>query len=265
MKFNIPRDCCRWSCVPPRLNGTKSGARHRRCCQRPPPVKALKGPWTQQHFSKLIKMQSSLCAQPLSVWRWWTPSSKTDPNSQRRLRHTPEGISWVAASRTWGTWPAFPCTHSQQTGRMCREAHVNHQPEQQATLRYQQHSEGAQEQQRHDWPLHCICSVQPHTLYGTCPGPTSERKQEWLLTPPQSQHWTGHTTSPSSQHVARSAQAFRSAKLTANKIPVMKTCTKNVILRNGYVPIRIWYGKDTDTNQYFIARPADFDVHAAGC
>ena len=71
---------------------------------------------------------------------------------------------------------------------MCREGHLSPQPEQQATLTDQQHTETAQEQQHRYWLLNRTCSVQPHTLYGTCPGPTSERKQEWFLTPPRTQH-----------------------------------------------------------------------------
>ena len=109
------------------------------------------------------------------------------------------------------------------------------QPEQQVTLRDQQHSEVAKIQQPHDWPFYCTCSVQPHTLYGTCRGPTSERKQEWLLTPPRTPHWTGHTFSPSSQHAIRSAGTFHSAKLTANRISVKKMWNKRVIFRNQYL------------------------------
>ena len=197
MKFSIPRDCRHWSCVPSPLSRTQSGARHQGCFQRPPPEKASRGPRSQQHDSKHVEMPSSLSAQRHSISWQRTQSSKTGPSCQGQLKHTSESISGVAAYRRLGTRPTYPGTHSQQTQHMCRGAHVSPQPEQPATLRHQHHSEAAQEERCQDWPLHCTYSVQPHTFYRTCPGPMSAWKQEYLLSPPRTLHWTGHTSSTS--------------------------------------------------------------------
>ena len=230
MMYNIQRDCWRRSCVLSSSRRTQSKTRHRRCCQRSPAEKASKGHQTQQHASKHVDMPSGLCVQRLSVWRLWTPSSKTDPNSQKRLRHTSWGISWVAASRSWGTRAASLGTQTKKTQRTCSEVHMNPQTDQWGTLRNQQHSEVAQEQQQHhDWLFHCTCLVQSQTLHGTCLRPTSNGKQECPLTPPRTPHWTGHTNSPSSQHATRFMGTFHSGKLTSNKTSVMTMLNKYVI------------------------------------
>ena len=52
MKYAVPRDCHRYSCVLSPSGRTQSGARHRRCFQRLPTEKASRGPQTQQHVSK---------------------------------------------------------------------------------------------------------------------------------------------------------------------------------------------------------------------
>ena len=268
MRYAIPRDCRRRFWVLPPSERTQSGATPWHNFPRLPPEKASRGPRTQQHVSKHVEMRSRFCAQSLLVRRWWTSSSKTDPNCQRRLRHTSEGISWGNASRRWGTRPTSPCIHSQRTWHTRHETHVSHRPEQQAKLRDQQQSGAAQKQQRHHWPLHCACLVQLHTIYGTCLGPKYERKQEWLLALPRTPHWTGQMTSPISQPATRPVGTFHSAKLTTNRTLGMRMWTKHVIFRIRYVffrnQIRVWFGKGTDTNQYFIARPAHFDVCAAG-
>ena len=136
-------------------------------------------------------------------------------------------------------------------------------------MRDQQYSESAQEQQRHDWLLYSTYSEQPHALYGTCPGSTSERKQEWILTDPSS-----NFTLNRPEDFAR----FTTRSNIRGNIPFRKIDCKQDIsnenvgqiytfperIRNFQEPIHIWDRTDKDTNQYFIAPPADLDVHAAG-
>ena len=74
-KYTIPRDCHRRYCVLSPSGGTQSKTGHRRCCQRPPPEKASRGPRTQQQVSKHVELPSSSRTQRLSVWRWWAPEA----------------------------------------------------------------------------------------------------------------------------------------------------------------------------------------------
>ena len=144
MKYTVPRDCHRRSYVLSPSGRTQSGAGHQQCSQRPTPEKASRGSQTQQPVSEHDERPSKLCAQRPSLWQWWTPSSKTDPDCQRRLRHTSEGNSLETASRRRDTRPTSPGTHFQQFLCTCRKAIASPRPEQHTTLRDQQHS-GAQE------------------------------------------------------------------------------------------------------------------------
>ena len=146
MKYILPRDCRCRSCVLSPSGWTQSGARQQQCLRGPQPAKALKGLRTQLHVSGHIWMPSRFYAQRLSVWLWWTPSSKADRGCQKRLTHTPGGNSLVAASRRWGTRLASPGTHCQQTQNMCGEARAMPHQGKQMTIRDQQNPEPAQEQ-----------------------------------------------------------------------------------------------------------------------
>ena len=68
MKYTVPRDCHRQSWVLSPSGRTQSGARHRRCSQRPPAEKASRGRRAQQDVSEHDEMSSTPCDQRPSDW-----------------------------------------------------------------------------------------------------------------------------------------------------------------------------------------------------
>ena len=205
----------------------------------------------------------SLCQRP-SVWQWWTPSLKTDPEWQRRLRHTSDSRHFLRSrkskkgcSTNFSRYP-LPASSLNVSRSTCEPP-----------IRATSHTEGPTTlwrcsrtaASRLASPL-LLLSTATHTLLNVSRSHV-RTKSRVASVPSSNALWTGHTTSPSSQPASISLGTSHASSLTAD-ISSMKI--NYVIFRSGYVclrnQIRI-YGEDADTNQYFFVWPADFNVNWA--
>ena len=96
MKYIAPPDCHRWSWVLSPSGRTQSGARHRRCSQRPPPEKERRHRKVPAHNStsqSITRCHPILMLSALQSENGELRHRKRIQTAKRRLRHTSEGIS----------------------------------------------------------------------------------------------------------------------------------------------------------------------------
>ena len=167
MKYTIPWDCHRRSCVLSLSGWTQSKARHRRCCQRPPAEKASRCHQTQQHVSK--HAIQSLCSEPFSltmmnfvIENWSKRPKTTEAHFWRHLLRIHK--STTGCSTNFSRYP-LPA-NSPYVLRSTRQPQTTATSDTEGPTKHRSCPRTATSRL-----ACCTCCVQPHTLSGTCPGP----------------------------------------------------------------------------------------------